>query len=122
MAMKINKLNDSLPLQVAAYFFLQIYSRGGFQENKNLFILDGHGSHVIIQALEQATKLGLDMVTLLSHTSHVLNHLMSLVSSPSKMFLKKKGSTMARNNYLGLDKVTLVQWVDKALLKSLKKK
>ncbi len=28
---------------------------------------------------------------------------------------------MARNNYLKLDKVTLAEWVDKALLQSLKK-
>jgi hypothetical protein len=34
--------------------------------------MDGHGSHVIIQALEQTVELGLDMVTLISHMSHVL--------------------------------------------------
>jgi hypothetical protein len=63
-------LDDSLPLQAMAYFFLKICSRAEFQENKHLLILDGHGSHVIIQALEQVTKLGLDMMTLPSHMSH----------------------------------------------------
>ncbi len=28
-------LDDSLPLQAMAYFFLQICSRGGFEENKH---------------------------------------------------------------------------------------
>jgi hypothetical protein len=32
------------------------------------------------------------------------------------MFSKKRDLTMARNNYLELDKVTLIEWVDKALL------
>jgi len=32
------------------------------------------------------------------------------------MFLKKRDSTMAINNYLELDKVTPVEWVNKVLL------
>jgi hypothetical protein len=60
-------LDDNLPLQGMAYVFLHIYSREVFQENIHLLILNGHGSHIIIQVLEQTTKLGLDMVTLTSH-------------------------------------------------------
>jgi hypothetical protein len=63
-------LIDNLPLQAMAYFFLR--SRGVFQENIHLLILDGHGSHVIIQALEQTILFRLDMVTLPSHMSHAL--------------------------------------------------
>jgi hypothetical protein len=33
-------------------------------------ILDGHGFHITIQALEKAVEVGLGMVTLLAHTSH----------------------------------------------------
>jgi hypothetical protein len=65
-------LNDSLHFQTMANFFLQIYHKGVSQENQHLLILDGHGFHITIQALEQATEVGLDMVTLLVHTSHVL--------------------------------------------------
>jgi len=43
--------------------------------NRLLFILDGHGSHVTFEAIEQAQKFGLDMITLLSHTSHALQPL-----------------------------------------------
>jgi hypothetical protein len=38
--------------------------------NRHMLILDGHGSHVALQAIEQAQEFGLDMITLPSHTSH----------------------------------------------------
>jgi hypothetical protein len=41
---------------------------------------------------------------------------MSIVSSLVRMFSKKRNLTMARNNYIELHKVTLVEWVDKVLL------
>jgi len=34
--------------------------------------LDGHGSHVILKAIEQARVFGLDMVILFLHTLHAL--------------------------------------------------
>jgi len=39
-----------------------------------------------------------------------------LFQALQKCFQKTKNSTMLRNNYLELNKVTLVEWVDKALL------
>jgi len=38
----------------------------------NILILNWHGSHVTQKAIEQAHTLGLNMVILLSHTSHAL--------------------------------------------------
>jgi hypothetical protein len=40
--------------------------------NKHLLILDGHGSHVTLEAIEQSSEFGLDMVTLPLHTFHAL--------------------------------------------------
>ncbi len=40
--------------------------------NKHLIIFDWHGSHVILEVIEQVKKFGLDMIILLSHTSHAL--------------------------------------------------
>jgi hypothetical protein len=40
--------DDLLFHELVAYFFLQIYSKGVFQENKHLLIFDGHGSHITI--------------------------------------------------------------------------
>lgn len=42
------------------------------QTNMHLLILNGHGSHVAFEVMEQAQKFGLDMVTLPLHTSHPL--------------------------------------------------
>jgi len=103
-------------------FFLQIYSKGVSQENQHLLIMDGHGFHVTIQALEQVVKVGVDMVTLLAHTSHALQPLDVTYFKPFKTtFRKERDSTMVKNNYLESNKATLATWVDKVLQQSLKK-
>jgi hypothetical protein len=51
-------------------FFKRSTPSGTSLTNRHLFILDGHGSHVTLEAIEQAKKFGLDMIILLSHTSH----------------------------------------------------
>jgi hypothetical protein len=62
------------------------------------------------------------MLTLPTHTSHVLQPLNVTYFKPLKIALKKKKkSTMAKNNYLEPNKATLETWVDKALVKSMKK-
>ncbi len=58
--------------QLVAYFLLQICTKGSSQQNFHLLIMDGHESHVTIEALEQAIEFGIDMVTLPFHTSHTL--------------------------------------------------
>jgi len=96
--------------------FLQIYLRGFFQKNRHFFIPNGHGSHVTIKAFEQTIKLSLDMVTLLAHTSHVLQPLDITCFKPFKnAFRMERNCDMARDKYLELDKITLAKWVDKAL-------
>jgi hypothetical protein len=40
--------------------------------NQHLFILDGHGSHVTLEATKQTQEFGLDISTIPSHRSHVL--------------------------------------------------
>jgi len=92
------------------------------QENCHHLILDGHGSHITIQALKHIAEVGLDMVTLFAHTSHALQPLDVISFKPFKItFRKKKTLPWQKNNYLELDKVALVAWVDKALQQSSKK-
>jgi hypothetical protein len=59
--------------------FLLIFKRsiaGGISlSNCHLLILNGHGSHVNLKAIKQIQQFGLDMITLPSHTSHVLQPL-----------------------------------------------
>jgi hypothetical protein len=54
------------------------------------------------------------MVTLPSHTSHVLQPSNVSCFKPFKTALKKeKDGAMVRNNYNKLNKVTLARWVNK---------
>jgi hypothetical protein len=39
---------------------------------RHLLILDGHGSHVTMDVVKTACSVGLDLLTLLSHTSHAM--------------------------------------------------
>jgi hypothetical protein len=56
--------------------FLSLFKRsllGGIsQSNWHLLFLDGHGSHVTLEAIAQTHEVGLDMITLPIHTSHVV--------------------------------------------------
>jgi len=52
------------------FFFKKFVACGVFFTNRHLLNLNGHGSHVILKAISQAQDMGLDMITLPSHTSH----------------------------------------------------
>jgi hypothetical protein len=78
--------------------------------------LDGHGSDVTLEAIEQVQEFGLDIITLPLHTSHALQPLHVACFKPLKItFRKEKDITMVRKNYIKSDKITLTRWVDKAL-------
>jgi hypothetical protein len=53
-------------------FFKRSVLGGISPSNHQLLALDGHGSHVIFDALKQAQLFGLNMIILPSHTSHAL--------------------------------------------------
>ncbi len=82
--------------------------------NKHLLILDGLGSHVTLEAIEQASEFGLDMVTLPLYTSHALQPLdVVCFKSFKTTFRREKNTTMVIRNYI--DKITLAWWVDKTI-------
>jgi hypothetical protein len=81
-----------------------------------LLILDGHGSHVILEAIEHAKNIGLNMITLPSHTSRALQPLDVSCFKPFKTtFRKVRDATMSRSNHQELEKITLADWVDQVL-------
>jgi len=81
--------------------------------NRHLLVLDGHGSHFTLQIMKRAQEFGLDMITLPSHTSHVLQTLNIFCFKPFKISFKKvRDVTMYRNNHMELDNITLVRWVN----------
>jgi len=57
-------------------FFFNKFVLGGISLiNWHLLVLDGHDSHVTIEAIDQAKEFGLDMIALPFHTSHDLETL-----------------------------------------------
>jgi hypothetical protein len=80
-----------------------------FQSNQHILILNKHGSHVTLKTIAQAHEFALDMVTLPSHTFHLLQPLDVSCFKPFKIaFKKKKDNAMVKNNHCEPNKCTLV--------------
>jgi hypothetical protein len=85
-------------VQTISFFFIQLVLGGLFQWNRHLLILDRHGSHVTLEVIEQAYEVGLDMITLPSHTFHTLQPLNVSYFRPFKStFRKERYESMFRN-------------------------
>ena len=64
--------------------------KGGIShERRHLLILDGHNSHVTLEVVHKCREVGLDLLTLPSHTSHWLQPLDVGVFVPFKRYFKK---------------------------------
>jgi hypothetical protein len=88
-----------------------------------LLILDGHDNHVTLETIKQGKELGLNMITLPSHTLQTLQPLDVFCFKPFKTTFKKvKNASMFRNNDMEPCKITLIGWVDQVLEQSLTKK
>jgi hypothetical protein len=68
----IKGMDDYLPFQRVFVFFKRFIPSGMSITDRHLLILDGHGSHVTFEVIEQVQEFGLDMITLPLHTSHEL--------------------------------------------------
>ncbi len=109
-------MDDIFPLQIFLSFFKELVLGENFQSNRHLLIIDGHGSHVMLETIVQAQEFGLDMVTLPTHTSHALQTLDVSCLKPFKTtFKKERDNAMVNNNHCELDKCILVSWVKKNL-------
>jgi hypothetical protein len=101
-------------------FFNKLVLDGMFFSNQCLLILDGHGNHFTLEAIEHAKKFGLDMITLPSHALQLSN---VYCFKPFKItFRKMRDVIMCKSNHMEPYKITLVGWVDQALEQSLTKK
>jgi hypothetical protein len=84
-------VDDKFPLPKNLSSFFKDYVLGGIsQTNCHLLILDGHGLHVTLEALEQAMTFGLNMISLPLNTSHALQPLNVSCFKPFKAAFKKK--------------------------------
>jgi hypothetical protein len=84
-------LDDNLAFQtIVFFFFVDMFQQRFLKKTYIFWSWNGHGSHITIQAFKQITKLGLDMVTLLSHALDVLQPLNVTYFKPFKNVFKKK--------------------------------
>jgi hypothetical protein len=70
-------------------FFKKFVIGGTSFTNKHLIVLDEHGNHVTLEVISQAQKMGLNMITLQPHTSHVFQPLNVSCFKPFKTTFKK---------------------------------
>lgn len=84
--------------------------------NQHLLILDGHANHVTIEAIEHGQEFELDMITLPSHISHVLQPLYVFCFQPFKTTFKKfKDATLSKSNHIEPNKIIMVKWANQAI-------
>jgi hypothetical protein len=104
-----------------SHFVKSLDSRGGISPtNRHLLIMDGHGSHVTLEVVYKAMQIGLDLVTLPSHTSHRLQPLDVSVFRPFKCaFRGYRDAWTLQHRGQPAQKEDLAQWVDLALKRAL---
>jgi len=109
------KNKDDMSFVQAIFLKNLINTRRSVLIDKHLLILDRHGSHVILEAIEQAYEVRLNMITLPSHILHALQPSDVRCFKPFKFaFRKERYESMFRNNHREPNKVTLASWVDRA--------
>lgn len=71
---------------------------GVSKDNKHLIILDGHCSHVSGGALDTCIRMGIDVMTFPSHTSHHMQPLDVSYFKPFKQYLQEDKAAVALKN------------------------
>jgi hypothetical protein len=83
------------------FSFKKFIPSGMSLTNRHLLNINGHDSHVTFKTIEHAQEFGLNMITLPSHTFHVLQPLNVSCFKPFKItFRKIKDATMFKNNHM----------------------
>ena len=104
-----------------SHFIRCLESKGGIlNERCHLLILDGQNSHVTLEVVQKCKEVGLDLLTLPSHTSHRLQPLDVSVFAPFKRYFKRyRDAWFVNNKGKGASKQTLAMWVSKGLERAL---
>ena len=72
--------------------------RGVNMDNKHLLVLDSHCSHISARALDTCIKMGLDIITILAHSSHHMQPLDVSCFKPFKQYLQEDKAAMTLEN------------------------
>ena len=77
-----------------SHFIAALNKRGDvLPTNRYFLVLSGHNFHVTLDVVRKATTVGLDIVTLLSHTLHHLQPLNIVIFCPFKCAFRKLRDT-----------------------------
>lgn len=88
--------------------------------NRHLLIFDDHGSHVALSIIQEARRLGIDLLTLPSHTSHVIQPLDVSVFEPFKAYSKSKWAEfVTRFPNIDIIREKLVELGNKAMIRAM---
>jgi len=116
MAMQKRAWMFSFLLKKFLAFFNKLVLSGLSITNQHLLILDGHANHVTLETIKHAQEFGLNMITLPSHTSHVLQPLYVFCFQPFKTTFKKfKDATFSKSNHIEPNKIIMIKWVNQAI-------
>ena len=93
---------------------------GILPNNRHLLILDGHGSHMVVQTIDEANNLGIDLLTLPAHTTHRLQPLDVSVFGPFKNYFRsERVAWMAKNPGVEVKRFELAELASKAFKRAL---
>ena len=103
------------------YFVKSLETQGGISlTNRHLLIFSRHGSHVTLEMVYKAMRIGLDLLTLLSHTSHRLQPLDVNVFRLFKCaFRGDRDAWTLHHRKQPAQKEELAHWIDLALKQAL---
>lgn len=113
------RMTKELFLNWLTHFFGSIPG-GVSPENKHLLVLYGHGSHIVVQTIEEANNLCIDMLTLPAHTTHRFQPLdVSVFGSFKNYFRNERASWMENNLGVEVKRVELAKLASKAFKRAL---
>lgn len=93
---------------------------GVLHENRNLLIFDGHGIHIVLQTVEVENMMGIDLLTLPTHTTHRLQPLdVSVFGTFKSYFRDERAAWMAKNPMIEVKRSELVELASKAFKRAL---
>ena len=112
---------DDILLFMSKFIACVQLSRGNMSTiYQHLVIMDSDNSHVTVEVELQACHVGLDLITLPSHTSHALQQMNVVLFNPFKLeFRTSKDIWSLANKVKGAKKEDLAKWVSGRLKKTL---
>ena len=103
------------------HFVNYLSTRGGIsRERRHLLVVDGHNSHVTLNVVMKAMDVGLDLLTLPSHTTHRLQPLDVSIFAPFKKYFRRyRDAWVMKNRGRAACKEILAMWVSLGLQRAL---